>query len=179
MGVFIAFAVPRLIHQLGRGVAQVQGYGPVGRIVFDEGERLVDGHVGRVALGRGGQVDRGFGQRDAGFGHADLVHRVEAGVGQQQGVGIGQADVFRGQDHQPAGDEARLFASGQHAGQVVDRCVGIAAPHRFDKGRDHVVVLFAVLVVEGDVLLQTVGDVLVGDRYFAVCGAPSVIGWRI
>ena len=60
VGVFIAFAVPRLIHQLGRGVAQVQGYGPVGRIVFDEGERLVDGHVGRVALGRGGQVDRGF-----------------------------------------------------------------------------------------------------------------------
>ena len=46
----------------------------------------------------------------AGFGHADLVHRVETGVGQQQGVGIGQADVFRGQDHQPAGDEARLFA---------------------------------------------------------------------
>ena len=69
------------------------------------------------------------------------------------------------------GQKTRLFASGQHAGQVVDRCVGIAAPHRFDEGRDHVVVLFAVLVVEGDVLLQTVGDVLVGDRYFAVCGA--------
>ena len=61
VGVFIAFAVSCLIHQLGRSVAQVQGYRAVGRIVFDEGERLVDGHVGRIALGRGGQVDRGFG----------------------------------------------------------------------------------------------------------------------
>ena len=33
--------------------------------------------------------------------------------------------------------------------------------------------LFAVLVVEGDVLLQTVGDVLVSDRYFAVCGTRN------
>ena len=33
--------------------------------------------------------------------------------------------------------------------------------------------LFAVLVVEGDVLLETVGDVLVGDRHLAVRGSDD------
>ena len=53
---------------------------------------------------------------------------------------------------------------------TIIRGVGIAAPHRFDEGRDDVVVLFAVLVVEGDVLLEAVGDVPVGDRHLAVGG---------
>ena len=98
------------------------------------------------------------------------MYRVEAGVGQQQGVGIGQPDVLRGQDHQPPGQEPRLLAPGQHPRQVVDRGVGVAAADRFDEGRNDVVVLFAVLVVEGDVLLEAVGDVLVGDRHLAVGG---------
>ena len=33
--------------------------------------------------------------------------------------------------------------------------------------------LFAVLVVEGDILLETVGDVLVGDRHLAVRGSDD------
>ena len=168
VGVFVALAVACLVHQLGRGVAQVQRHGAVGRVVFHEREGLVDGRVGRVALGAGGQVDGRLGQRDARFGHADLVYRVEAGVGQQQGVGVRKPDVLRSEDHQPPGQKTRLFASGQHARQIVDRGIGVAAPHRFDEGRDDVVVLLAVLVVEGDVLLQAVGDVLVGDRQFAL-----------
>ena len=40
----------------------------------------------------------------------------------------------------------------------------------FDEGRNDIVVLFAVLVVEGDVLLEAVGDVPVGDRHLAVGG---------
>lgn len=66
VGVFIAFAVSCMIHQLGGALRRCRGYRAVGRIVFDEGERLVDGHVGRIALGRGGQVNRGFGQRRCG-----------------------------------------------------------------------------------------------------------------
>lgn len=96
------------------------------------------------------------------------MDRVETGVGQQQRIGVGQTDVLRGEDHQPAGDEARFFASGQHPRQIVDGRVGIAAANRFDEGRDDVVVLFAVFVVEGDVLLEAVGNVAVGDRYLAV-----------
>ena len=148
----------------------MERHGTVRRVVFDEGERLVDSHVGRVALGRRGQIDRRFGQRNAGLGHTDLVHRIEAGIGQQQGVGIGQSDVLRGENHQPAGDEAGLLAAGEHPCQVVDRSIGIAAPHRFEEGRDDIVVLFAVLVVEGDVLLQAVGDQPVGDRQPALVG---------
>ena len=96
------------------------------------------------------------------------MYRVETGVGQQQCVGVRQPDVLRGEDHQPPCEEAWLLAPGQHARQIVDRGIGVAAPHRFDEGRDDVVVLLAVLVVEGDVLLQAVGDVLVGDRQFAL-----------
>ena len=98
------------------------------------------------------------------------MHRVEAGVGQQQGVGIRQPDVLRGQDHQTPGQEPRLLAPGQHPRQVVDRGVGVAAADRFDEGRNDIVVLFAVLVVESDVLLEAVGDVPVGDRHLAVGG---------
>ena len=170
VGVLVPLGIARLLHQPRRGVAQVERHGTVRRVVFDHREGLVDGHVGRVALGRGGQIDGRFGQRDAGLGHADLMHRVEAGVGQQQGVGIGQPDIFGGEDHQPPGDEARLLTAGQHPRQVVDGGVGVAAPDGLDEGRDDVVVLLAVLVVEGDVLLEAVLHVLVGDRHLAVGG---------
>ena len=86
------------------------------------------------------------------------MHGIEAGVGQQQGVGVGQPDIFRGRYDQPAGNEGRVFAPLDHAGQPVDGGVGVAAPYRFDEGRDDVVVHLAVLVVGGGILLQPFGD---------------------
>ena len=46
----------------------------------------------------------------------------------------------------------------------IDGAVRVAAADAFDEGGDDVVVLFAVLVVEGDVLLQAVDDRLVVDH---------------
>ena len=92
------------------------------------------------------------------------MHGVEAGICQQQRIGIGQPDILRGQNYQPSSDESRLLATRQHTGQVVDRRIGIATSHRLDEGRDHVVVLLAIFVVEGDVLLQAVGYGLVVDH---------------
>ena len=66
-----------------------------------------------------------------------------------------------GEDHQPPGDKLRVFAAGKHPREVIDRRVRIAAAHRFDKSRDYVVVLFAVFIVQSDILLQTFGHVFV------------------
>ena len=101
------------------------------------------------------------------------MDRVEAGVGQQQGVGIGQSNILGGKDDQTPGNEPGLLAAGEHPGQVVDRGVGVTSPDRFDKGRNDIVVLLAVLVVEGDVLLQTLGYVVVGDRNLAGGGVDD------
>ena len=60
---------------------------------------------------------------------------------------VGQADVLAGQDHQPAGDEARVLAGLDHPGQVVQRRVDVGAADRLDERADHVVVLVALPVV--------------------------------
>ena len=40
VGIFISFAVTRLVHQLRRGVAQVQRHRTVRRVVLDQRRRL-------------------------------------------------------------------------------------------------------------------------------------------
>ena len=97
MGVFVAVAVAEVLHELGGGVAEVEGNGR-GLGLGGKLHRLVDGHVGGVALGGGGEVDGRLGKGDAGFGHADVVHYLEAGIGKQEGIGVGEADVFGGKD---------------------------------------------------------------------------------
>ena len=111
VGVAVIFSVSQLLHQPGRGVAQVQGNGSVACLVH-EGQRVVNGEVGAVALGAGGQVDGAFAQGDAPLGPPDLVDDVKCRVGQQQGVGVGQADVLGREDAQAAGDELRVLAAG-------------------------------------------------------------------
>ena len=56
MGIFIVVAVAELFHQLGRGVSQMQGDGQV-TCLSHQFEGIVDGHIGRVAFGTGGEVN--------------------------------------------------------------------------------------------------------------------------
>ena len=168
VGILVVFAVVEFFHQLGGCVAQMQRDGQVAGFTHG-GQSLVDGHVGRVALGRTGQVDSGLGHDDAAFGPPDVLHGIETGVGQQQGVGVGQAYIFRGRDNQPPGDEGGIFSSLDHACQPVDGRVGVAASYRFDESRYDVVVHLAVLVVGGRVLLQPFGyDGVVDDYCFVL-----------
>ena len=102
------------------------------------------------------------------FCNPDLVDSIETGICQQQCVRVGKADILRGENHKSAGDKSRFLATRQHSCQVVDSCIGITAADTLDKCRDYVVVLLAILVVEGDVLLQTLGDVAVVDCDFAI-----------
>ena len=74
-------------------------------------EGVVDGHVGGVALGTGGEVDGSLRQRDASFRPAYFHDGVEAGIGQQQGVGVCQSDVLGSGNDETAGYESGVFTA--------------------------------------------------------------------
>ena len=91
------------------------------------------------------------------------MHHLEAGIRQQQGVGVRQADIFRRQDAQAPGDEEGILAPLEHPGQVIHRRVGIGAAHALDEGRYDIVMHLAAFVVDGHILLQALRDMLVVD----------------
>ena len=64
-----------------------------------------------------------------------------------QRLRVGHADVLGRGDDDAAGDEPRVLAGLDHPGQVVQRGVDVAAPHRLDERADDVVVLVALSVV--------------------------------
>ena len=164
VGIFIVVAVAKLFHQLGGGVAQVQGDGQVACLPH-QGEGIVDCHVGGVAFGAGGEVDGGLCQWDASFGPAHFHDGVEAGIGKQQGVGVCQSDVLGSGDDKATGYESGVFTAFHHACQPVDGSVGVAAANGLDEGGDDVVVHFAVFVVGKGILLEAFGHHLIGDDH--------------
>ena len=103
MRIDIAIVVAQLFHELGGRVAQMERHVKIARgpHIFQSG---IDAHVGRVALLACGQIDRGLSQRDAPLGPTYFLHSIKGCVGDEQRVGIGQADVFRRADHEAAGD---------------------------------------------------------------------------
>ena len=162
MGILVAVVIAEVGHELGGRVAQMERHGQVARLP-DEGQCGVDAQIGRVALGARGQIDGGLGQRYAALGPPYLRHRVEGRVGQQQGIGVGQSDVFGRTDHQPAGNEFRVLAPLYHACHPVECRIGVAAAYALDEGRDDVVVHLAVFVVGQRILLQPFLHQAVGD----------------
>ena len=146
----------------------MQGNGQVAGLPH-QFECIVDGHIGRVALGTGGEVDGRLRQRDASFGPAHFHDGIETGVGQQQCVGVCQPDILGGGDNETAGYESRVFTALYHACQPVDGSVRVAAADGLDKGGDDVVVHLPVFVVGEGILLETFGHHLVGDDN-GVCG---------
>ena len=124
VGIFVTVRISQLLHQLGGGVAQMEGHRQVARPAH-KSQGFVDGKVGRIALGAGGQVDGAFGQGDAPFGPTYLHHGIEGGIGQQEGVGVGQAYILCRADDQTTGDKGGVFPTLHHTGQPIDGSVGI------------------------------------------------------
>ena len=164
MGVLVAGVIAEVFHQRGGGVAYGERHGQIAGLTHG-GQGGVDGHVGRVALGRGGKIYGALGQRDASFGHADLADHIECGVGQQQRVGVGEADILSRHDDQTTGDELRVLAPFDHSRQPVDGAVGVGAADALDEGRDDVVVHLSLLVVGQRILLQPFYHYLVVDHH--------------
>ena len=157
VGILVPVAVAQFLHQLGGCIAQVERHGLIAGLLH-LGQRGTDAHIGRVALGRSGQIDRGLGQGDATLGPTDFHHGIEGRIGQQKGVRVGQSDVLARTDDQSASNEGGILAALNHASQPVERCIGVAAADALDERRDDVIVHLAVLIVGQRILLQTLRD---------------------
>src|SRR5690606_2915965 len=144
--VAVALAVTEALRAGVVGVAQVGGHAlsAPGAHVGDRGiQRLVGG----VGLRGGGDVDHGLGERDPTLGHAEHLHGLHRGDRDLEGGGIGHPHLLARGDDDAAGDESRVLPRLDHAGEIVQGGVHIAAPHRLDEGAGHVVVLVSGAVV--------------------------------
>ena len=56
--------------------------GQIARLL-DKVEGIVDGAIGRVGFGRRGEINRGFGQRNAPLRPTDFLHGIKGGIGQE------------------------------------------------------------------------------------------------
>ena len=133
--------------------AQVLGNGE-GAVLFHILHGSTEGCVGAVGLGCGGEIDSGVGEGDPPFRHAEELKGLLGGEGDPEGVGVGQSDILGGGDDQSPGDEARILASVEHLGHPVEGGVGVGAPDRFDEGRDGVVVLVSIRVIDNRLVLD-------------------------
>ena len=99
------------------------------------------------------------------LGHANHIHRLETALRQQQGIGIGVADIFGSEDEHTPCDKQRIFTTRDHPGQPIHRAIRIAAAHGFDEGRNDVVMLLAGFIVKRHILLNMFQHGIVGDNY--------------
>ena len=112
------------------------------------------GGVDGVGFGSEGEVDDGFGEGQVAFGGAEELHGLLGAQAEVERFGSGEADVFDGHADDAAGEIERVFAGGEHAGQPIERGVGIGVAHALVQRGDEVVVLFARLVVHQHALLD-------------------------
>ena len=82
MRIAVSIAVIEFLHQLGGSVAQMERNGQIARLL-DKVEGIVDGAIGRVGFGRRGEINRGFGQRNAPLRPTDFLHGIKGGIGQE------------------------------------------------------------------------------------------------
>ena len=123
-----------------------------------------------VRLRRGRQVDDRLGQVELRLGQAHELDRPRRGVGHHERHRVGHADVLAGQDHEPAGDEARVLPRLEHAGEPVEAGIGVRPADALDERADDVVVV-VFAVAQGLVPMAASASASV------TCGARS--GWRV
>ena len=114
---------------------------------LDRGQGVEEGEGG-VALRRRGQVEGGLGEVEPALGQADPVEGLGRGGDHPQGFRVGEAHVLAGEDQHAAEEEPGVLAGMDHAGQPVDRGVGVRPAQRLDQGGDRIEVVVALLVVE-------------------------------
>jgi hypothetical protein len=111
------------------------------RLVAHVLHRRAEGGDHRVRLGRVGQVDHRVGEVELRFGHPHELDRARRRVGDDEAAGVGHPNVLRGQDHEPARDEARILARGHHAREPVEAGIDVRTADALDERGEHVVVL--------------------------------------
>jgi hypothetical protein len=82
------------------------------------------------------------------------MHGISRSNRQRQSMWISIANIFGGEDHHPSGNKQRIFSGFDHPHHPIDRGVGIAAAHTFNKRRDDIVVLLATFIVQQRFMLR-------------------------
>ena len=143
---------------LEQGALEVDGniHAPSGLHVLHGG---VEREVGGVGLGSGSQQEGGVDEGDTPLGHTQLPGRLTAGADDGGGLGVGQADVLRGDDLEAA-HEGEHIPRSQHFGHVEGGGVGVGAADGFLQASQQVIV--GVLVEVAHTRAEG-GDMLVGD----------------
>ena len=144
--IFVADAVAEFFCAGIMAVAQVLWHGAVFAVAH-VGQSTLNAHVGTVALRRGGHVGDSLAEDDATFWHAYELQRVGGALCDHQRLRIGHADVFTGEDNDAASDEERIFTGVEHAREIIEGCVDVAAAHAFDESGDDIVMFVAGAVV--------------------------------
>ena len=122
--------------------------------VFDLRADRVPGRVDGVRFGREGEIDDGFSEGEVAFGRTEKLHRLLGGEAKIESLGRGEADVFDGHADDAAGEIERVFAGSKHAGEPIERGVGIGVADALMERGNKVVVLLAGLVVHEHALLN-------------------------
>eukprot|EP00047_Mylnosiga_fluctuans_P011544 m.21890 g.21890 ORF g.21890 m.21890 type:complete len:367 (-) comp3681_c0_seq2:3210-4310(-) len=149
----IARAVAKVLHESGRGVADVEWYG-VCRALADRFPDVLDGLVDSHRLGGQGQIRNTLRKADIALRHAQLQDRLCGGDGLRQGVRVGHADVLRGKANESTRNISWVLAALEHPAQPVQGSIRVVAAHALVQCADRVVVLVARLIVDEVSLLK-------------------------
>ena len=135
--------------------------------------------VDGIGFGRGGEIDGGLGKGEFALGRTQIVVSILGGVGDNQCLRIGEADVLHRHPHQaPADLKLRPLAGVEHAGEVVESRVGIGAAHRFMQRRDQVVVTVLAFVIDRRAPLDDLEEGGGIERLTLARGTPDLLGER-
>ena len=153
MRVLVILPVVQILHQLRRGITQMQGYRRIARL-FYRSHRSVYRQISRIALRRSRKIDHTLRQGYAGFRHSYFMHYLKASVRYQQGIRVCQTYIFGGRDNQASRYKFRVFSPQQHTCHPVNRRVRVSPADRLDHRRHDIIMLFPVFIVHQRVFMQ-------------------------
>ena len=109
--------------------------------------RLGNAHIGCVALGCVGNIAYCLRQRYLRLRPAYKIRSLRRSIGYHQRLRVSQAYIFRRTDNDATCHKAHVLATLNHARQIMQRSIRIAAAHALDKGADDIVMLVALLII--------------------------------
>ena len=87
MGILVVTTIPHILHQGGWSIAKMQGHRQIPGF-FHSFQRLIDRHIGRIALRRGSKIDGTLRQWYPPLRKSHLMHSIKCGIGKKQRIGI-------------------------------------------------------------------------------------------
>jgi hypothetical protein len=160
MRVLVALSVTEAFSPLVVTISEVDWHLSPG-LIAHIGLGSTKGHSHPIRLGGRSEVHHCVGQIQLRLGQANELDRPSSCVGNHERVRIGHTDVFAGQDHESAGNEASVFACLEHSGQPIQTSIGVGASNRLDERRDDVVVIVSAVSKR----FRAEGSLDIGSRY--------------